>query len=41
MSIKTTTIRRQRRHGKLLKEIALKELSNKRLFVVDAFLRNE
>ena len=34
---KTITIRLHRKHGHAVKELAKKELSNKKLFVVDAF----
>ena len=37
MSIRMTTIRQHRKHGRQCKEIAMKELSNKKLYVVDAF----
>ena len=37
MNTRTTTTQLQKKLGQLLKDIAIKELSNKRLFVVDAF----
>ena len=37
MNTKTITIRQHRKHGHAVKDIAKKELSNKKLFVVDAF----
>ena len=37
MNTRTITIQCQKRHGHAVKDIAKKELSNKKLFVVDAF----
>ena len=37
MNTRTTTILQHRKHGHAVKELAKKELSNKKLFVVDAF----
>ena len=38
MSTRTITIQCQKMYGLSVKDIAKKELSNKKLFVVDAFL---
>ena len=37
MNTRTTTTQLQKKLGQAVKDIAIKELSNKRLFVVDAF----